>query len=54
MFMDMLNLGTLLNNVVLEVEANELTVNQKLRFPNFLKIRKDKTHYECTADQLDS
>jgi len=37
---------------VVEVEALELTPNQHLRAPVFLRVREDKTVDECSIDQL--
>ena len=42
-----------LKNITVEVKANEVTKNGKLRHPRFLRLRNDKLAIECTFDQLE-
>ena len=42
-----------IKNITVEVKANEVTKNGKLRHPRFLRLRDDKLAIECTFDQLE-
>jgi len=50
-FTDMAVDGTLKMTVV-EVKANEVTKNLKLRHPAFMRVRDDKPAQQCSLDQL--
>ena len=41
-----------LKGLVVEVGANEITKNLKLRHPNFLRVRTDKMFKDCSITQL--
>ena len=43
-----------IKNLTVEVKANEVTKNGKLRHPRYLRLRDDKLAIECTFDQLEN